>query len=82
MLDILSDQKFRDKIPAGLPDGIQVAHKTGSISGIDHDSGIVFPEHKPPYILTVLTRGFDNHEEAAACIAEISGMVYRWYTGD
>ena len=82
MIAILLDQKFRKKIPAGLPEDVKVAHKTGSITKIDHDSGIIFPGDREPYILVVLTKGFENHEEAQQCIAEISRMVYEWYMGE
>ena len=34
MLEILHDQEFRSGIPAGLPPGARVAHKTGEISTI------------------------------------------------
>ena len=79
MLDILLDQKFNEKIPAGLPREVKVAHKTGSITAIDHDSGIIFPPGLPPYILVVLTKGFEDQKEAEQCIAEISAIIYRWY---
>lgn len=79
MLNILLDQKFKKKIPAGLPAEVKVAHKTGSITKIDHDAGIIFPSDKAPYILVVLTKGFENHDEAQDCIADISRMVYQWY---
>jgi beta-lactamase class A len=79
MLDILLDQNFRKKIPAKLPDHVKVAHKTGSITKIDHDSGIVFPIQFVPYILIVLTKGFEDHAEGQECIAEISRIVYDWY---
>jgi len=79
MLDILLDQKFNKKIPAGLPAEVKIAHKTGSITAIDHDSGIIFPPGLPPYILVVLTKGFEDHEEAHRCIADVSAVVYRWY---
>jgi beta-lactamase class A len=79
MLDILFDQHFRKKIPAKLPSGVKVAHKTGSITKIDHDSGIIFPKGYSPYILVVLTRGFVDHKEAQDCISEISLMIYDWY---
>jgi beta-lactamase class A len=82
MITILLDQKFKKKIPAGLPANVKVAHKTGSITKIDHDAGIIFPPDRPPYILVVLTKGFENHEEAQHCIAEISRMVYQWYMGE
>ena len=82
MINILLGQRFSDKIPAGLPEGVKVAHKTGSITGIDHDGGIIYPPGKPPYILTVLTRGFKDREKAKACIAEVSRRVYHWYAGE
>ena len=42
MIKILLDQKFNDVIPAKLPKDVKVAHKTGWITGIRHDCGIVF----------------------------------------
>ena len=42
MIEILLDQKFNEIIPAHLPKDVKVAHKTGSITGVHHDSGIVF----------------------------------------
>ena len=77
MIGILLQQKFNDKIPAGLPGDVKVAHKTGSITAINHDSGIIYPPDGSPYVLTVLTRGFENPDEAKKCIAEISRIVSR-----
>jgi beta-lactamase class A len=82
MLDILLDQHFRTKIPAKLPVEVKVAHKTGSITRIDHDSGIIFPKGYKPYILVVLTKGFEDHLEAQECIADISRKVYDWYVSE
>lgn len=81
MVEILSQQKFRAKIPAGIPDGIRVANKTGSITRIDHDAAIVFPEERRPYVLVVLTRGIDNHEEAESLIAGLSKAIYQRVAG-
>jgi beta-lactamase class A len=76
MIEILLQQKFNDKIPAKLPADVKVAHKTGSITAISHDSGIIYPKQGSPYVLTVLTRGFENPDEAKQAIAEISRMVF------
>lgn len=76
MIAILSQQKYRNKIPAGIPAGIKVANKTGSITRIDHDAAIVFPERRKPYILVVLTRGIEKQEDAEKLIAELSRIVY------
>lgn len=76
MIDILKAQEFNEKIPAGLPPGTQVAHKTGDISGIHHDAAIVFPSGERPYVLVVLTAGFEDEAEADQVIADISRAVW------
>jgi beta-lactamase class A len=76
MIDILKAQEFNEKIPAGLPKGTPVAHKTGDITGVHHDAAIVFPPGKPPYILVVLTAGFQDEKAANQIIAEISQAVW------
>jgi len=35
-------QKFNQAIPAGLPRGIRVAHKTGDITKVHNDAAIVY----------------------------------------
>jgi beta-lactamase class A len=76
MIDILKAQELNEKIPAGLPPGVPVAHKTGDITGIHHDAAIVFPPDGKPYILVVLTRGIVDEKEADKVIAEISRAVW------
>ena len=71
MLEILHSQTHRDSIPAGVPEGTRVANKTGWNDGICHDCGVVFPPNRPPYALTVLTRGLDQ-PTASQLIASIS----------
>jgi beta-lactamase class A len=79
MLEILKRQRFRENISAGLPEGTVVANKTGSITRIDHDAAIVFPPHRKPYILVVLTHNIEDHKVAANAIAEISKLVWQEY---
>ena len=74
MIDVLKRQKFNDAIPAGLPPGTEVAHKTGNITRIHHDAGIVFAER--PYVLVVLVRGIQEQKESGALMAAISKTVY------
>ena len=76
MIRILEQQHYRNKIPAGLPEGVHVANKTGSITGIDHDCAIVYPPQRKPYVLVVLTHGIADHAQAQAAIAAISKWVY------
>jgi len=76
MIEILAQQKFRAKIPAGIPEEIKVANKTGSITRIDHDAAIVFPEGQKPYVLVILTRGLENREDAKQLISNLSRIIY------
>jgi beta-lactamase class A len=76
MRAILLGQQFDDEIPAGLPPGTPVAHKTGSITGVRHDAAIVYGPGRPPYALVVLTRNIADPEMARRLIADISRIVW------
>lgn len=76
MREILLAQEFNSKIPAGLPPGTRVAHKTGEITAVSHDAAIVYPEGRRPYILVVLTRGLRDAAESSALIADIARLVH------
>jgi beta-lactamase class A len=74
MVAVLKRQKFNDRIPAGLPPGTAVAHKTGEITKIQHDAAIVFAPR--PFALVVLVRGLDDAKKGSALAAEIARVVY------
>ena len=76
MIDILARQEFNDEIPAGLPAGTRVAHKTGWITGVTHDAAIVYPPGRKPYVLVVLTKGIPDRPVAQKLIADISRLVW------
>ncbi|HEX9003404.1 MAG TPA: serine hydrolase [Blastocatellia bacterium] len=77
MVEILAAQHFNDGIPAGLPAGTRVAHKTGSITKHNHDAGIVYSPGGKPYVIVVLTKGIANDKQSSKLIAEISRTVYQ-----
>ena len=81
MRQILLAQEFNEKIPAGLPAGIRVAHKTGEITAHSHDAAIVYPPARSPYVLVVLTRGIQDGAKASKLIADISSIVYARNSG-
>jgi beta-lactamase class A len=76
MLDVLLRQEFNGEIPAGLPPGTRVAHKTGQITATLHDAAIVYPPAHPPYVLVVLTRGIPDEAVARQLIADLSRLVW------
>ena len=86
MREILIGQRFRSGIPGGLPrevrDGTEVAHKTGEISTVAHDAGIVFLANRPPYTLAILTEwGAAATNGRRSVLADVSRAVYQFITG-
>jgi beta-lactamase class A len=77
MLDILHAQEFKSGIPAGLPVHARVAHKTGEISTIAHDVGIVYLPRRKPYVVAILT---EWHPETTGRSATIAAASYDVYT--
>jgi beta-lactamase class A len=80
MKEILLRQEFNAEIPAGLPPGTPVAHKTGSITGTLHDAAIVYPPGRAPYVLVVLTRKILDEATARTLIADLSRLVWAYST--
>lgn len=80
MLAILETTRRRDMLPARLPQGVKVAHKTGELTGVLHDAGLITtPEGR--YVLVLLAQGFPDREEMLKFWAGFSGGVYRAYEG-
>ena len=80
-LDILLGQEFASGIPAGLPDAVRersrFAHKTGSISTIQHDAGLVYLPDRRPYALAVLTEWpAKTTRGRSAAVAACSRAIY------
>ena len=75
MVEIMERQKFNEGIPAGVPKNIRVAHKTGEITKIHHDAGIVYAER--PFVIVVLVRGIEDFKQSSALIAGITRELYQ-----
>ena len=78
MIDILLDQKFNEIIPARLPADVKVAHKTGSINGVQHDTGIVFLPHGKKYVLVLLSKNLKDEKAAIKAMANVSKQIYEF----
>jgi beta-lactamase class A len=80
MIDILCAQAFNSGIPAGLPPAVRAAsrvgHKTGEISTVTHDVGLVFLPGRPPYVLAILTETPGDVAERFEPIARISARAF------
>jgi beta-lactamase class A len=79
MLDSMTDTEFEDRIPAGLPPDVRVAHKIGSYESSFSDAGIVFYEgpggEKRHYYVVTLIAGV-GEATARAAIQEISAAAH------
>jgi len=80
MMDILHGQEFNQGIPARLPKAARVAHKTGEISTVAHDAGVVYLPKRKPYSLVVLTEWDPNVSGRSRTIASISHLIYEMLT--
>jgi beta-lactamase class A len=79
MIDILLDQHFNEAIPALLPEGVKVAHKTGWITRVSHDSGLVILPDGRQYALVILTKEWESDEDNTALMAAISKEIYDYF---
>jgi beta-lactamase class A len=80
MIKILLNQQFKEIIPARLPANVKVAHKTGNISHVQHDSGIVFLPDGKKYVLVLLSKNLQKEDQAIKAMAEVSEMIYKYVT--
>lgn len=80
MMDILYDQYYKDLIPKLLPNTVKIAHKTGSITGVQHDAAILELQDGTRYVLVILTKNLTDVEKGKQAIAEISKLIYDYVT--
>ncbi len=81
MLEILGRQHFKEGIPAGLPEGTRVYHKTGWVGKVVyHDAAIVELAGGRRYVLVVLTGGIEKDEDSYKVVSDISRMIYEGVT--
>lgn len=78
MIQTLFDQKHNTLIPALLPKEVRVAHKTGSITGVHHDSGIIYLPDGRKYVLVILSKNLENEPAATEAMARVSYQVYQY----
>lgn len=79
MLNYLLNQYTRCKIPAGVPEGIEVANKTGELDNAENDAAIVFSP-ACTYILCVMSNDLEPYfnNDGISQICEISKTVYNY----
>jgi len=78
MLDIMRRQQVRNRLPLLLPPGVEIAHKTGSVSRVSNDAGVLYAPGSV-CIVTVFTRDLGSDLEGAAAIGHVGRAVYDAY---
>lgn len=81
IINILMQQHFKQVIPGKLPPEVKVANKTGSFTGVRHDSGIVFLPDGRRYVIVLLSRGIENDDTASNALATVSRILYDYVAG-
>lgn len=80
ILASLFKQAVRSGIPHGLPPDVKprarVSHKTGNISTVEHDAGLVYIPGRKPYALAILTEWPGRGRHHAHCIARVTLAVH------
>ncbi|HEY1214166.1 MAG TPA: serine hydrolase, partial [Bryobacteraceae bacterium] len=81
MIAILKDQHFKESIGGRLPVDVQVASKSGWITGVCHDSGIVFLPDGRKYVVVLLSKGISDEGVAHDVLATVSRIIYDHVVG-
>ena len=80
MYGLLKMQERRNKIPADMPEGVNVANKTGELDTVENDAGIVYNTAKGiDLVICFMSENLSDTGNAQAVIAQDSRMIYGYY---
>lgn len=78
MMNLLLEQEYRDKIPAGIPNGSIVANKTGETNDVSHDSAVVSSPNAD-YIIVIMCDYPQKADDIFGCFSILSQEVYSYF---
>lgn len=79
MIQTMLGQQINNLLPPGLPDGTEIAHKTGALDNLLHDAGIVYSP-AGPYVIVAMSSELDDFGTAWRAMPELSERVYEYFT--
>lgn len=86
MINFLASAQVNDRIPAKLPEtdpstgsALRIAHKTGELSGVRNDAGIVFLQGNP-YVIVMMSKNLKGEDQGVETLAQVSKIVYDYYS--
>lgn len=74
VIDTMKRQTLNARIPAGVPEGVAIAHKTGSLRGVRNDAGIVYAEK--PYVIAIFSKQLQDEDAGVQAMVDISRTVW------
>lgn len=78
MFSLLQQQERRNKIPAAMPDGVQVANKTGELGNVENDAGIIYNTAND-LIICFMSENLSATGDAQNVIAQNARSIYGYY---
>lgn len=81
ILGYMKQQERTGKLPAGVPEGVVTANKTGELSDVENDAAIIYTD-RGDYIICVMTSGLQDPAYGRAAIIEISSITYQYMIKD
>lgn len=79
LITLLQQQQRVSKIPAGVPQNVQTANKTGEVPGAENDAAIVYAPNGA-YVLTIMSNNVNN-DQAQSNIRQLSATVWQQLEG-
>lgn len=77
--NLLNNQEVNYKIPAALPAGTHISHKTGEVDDTENDAAIIYTPFGD-YIFCIMSTDLYDTGSAVDHIHEITALVYDWFT--
>ena len=80
MYSLLKQQTLRNKIPAMMPEGVQVANKTGELSNVENDAAILYgTSDQRDLIIVFMSENLSDPGAAQSFIAQESLSIYNMF---
>lgn len=77
---LLNKQEVNYKIPAGLPEGVHISHKTGEVDDTENDAAIIYTPYGD-YIFCIMSTDLTDTGSAVDHIHEITKLIYDYFRG-
>ena len=78
MLNLLAAQTRRHKIPSQIPGGVSVANKTGELSDVENDAGIIYNTSND-VVIVFMSEYLAEVGSAQNTIGTLSRQIYDYY---